>query len=75
MGMGSIGGDAMIDLSLKGDALRAIMECDLCNETFEYDLGGTVTECGTVVCQNCCDEGEVYWISCYEQGESWSHLA
>lgn len=35
------------------------VDCDLCDESFDYRLDGTTTECGLIVCQACCDEGLV----------------
>ena len=33
--------------------------CDLCDESFDYRLDGTTTECGLIVCGPCCDDGAV----------------
>ena len=33
--------------------------CDLCDDDFDSRLEGATTECGTVVCESCCDSGEV----------------
>lgn len=49
--------------------------CDLCDETFDVRLEGTTTECGTVVCETCCDEGAVYWIFDDSTGEDYARLA
>ena len=35
------------------------VNCDLCDESFDYRIDGTTTECSLFVCQTCCDDGAV----------------